>query len=315
MNGTIIRAKLTTLPATRFLRRSLSIAFLYFLAALALRAGEISLPASTTSDPDFSDLTLGNFFSSGWNQAWAKRSRGEGTPDMSLLRVQTNFLVRLFRTDLAIQQNPVSDAIRQVESLTETVEYPFNRRFQIAVVGNYQWLNARVGNDMDGGAVGAFTRIQLVDTKSSSLAMTLRGTFPNHGLDIKTTTISLAIEGWQDLASIGLGRTGLYFHLQEETQAGPVPPGSVRNDLTYDLSLAHTWTGPNAPLGNATTFVEAYGRTNLDGARRSETTLTLTPGVRVNLAQRHILMAGVDFPLTSPRPYDRVFRLTYIFNF
>jgi hypothetical protein len=290
-------------------------AFLYFLAALTMRAGEIVLPASTTANPDFSDLTVGNFFSSGWDQAWARRSRGDNTPDMSLLRVQTNFLVRLSRTDLAIQQNPVSDAIRQVESLTETVEYPFNRRIQIAVVGNYQWLNAREGDDIKGGAVGAFTRVQLVDTRSSSLAMTLRGTFPNHGLDIKTTTISLAIEGWQDLAPIGLHRTGLYYHLQEETQAGPVVPGGVRNDLTYDLSLARTWTGPNALLGNATTFVEAYTKTNLDGARRGETTLTLTPGVRVNVAQRHILMAGVDFPLTSPRPYDRVIRVTYIFNF
>jgi hypothetical protein len=284
-------------------------------AVLTLRAGEISLPASTTSNPNFPDLTLGNFFSSGWDQAWSKRSRGEGTPDMSLLRVQTNFLVRLFRTDLAIQQNPVTDAIRQVESLTETVEYPFNRRFQIAVVGNYQWLNARESSDIDGGAVAAFTRIQLVDTKSSSLAMTLRGTFPNRGLDIKTTTISGSIQGWQDLALVGVRRTGLYFHVQEESQAGPVSPGAARNDLNYDLSLARTWTGPNAPLGIATTFVEAYGKTNLDGARRGETTFTITPGVRVNIAQRHILMAGVDFPLTSPRPFDRVIRFTYIFNF
>src|ERR1700690_2341650 len=44
-----------------------------------------------------SDLTLLNFFTEGWGEAWAHRHRE--TPDMSLLRVTTNFLEREYRLD------------------------------------------------------------------------------------------------------------------------------------------------------------------------------------------------------------------------
>ena len=43
--------------------------------------------------------------------------------------------------------------------------------------------------------------------------------------------------------------------------------------------------------------------------------MTLTPGVRATIAHRHIVMAGVEFPRTADRPFDRILRFTYIFNF
>jgi len=43
--------------------------------------------------------------------------------------------------------------------------------------------------------------------------------------------------------------------------------------------------------------------------------VTLTPGVRATIAHRHIVMAGVEFPRTADRPFDRILRFTYIFNF
>ena len=53
----------------------------------------------------------------------------------------------------------------------------------------------------------------------------------------------------------------------------------------------------------------------VDGVASGLTTVTLTPGVRATIADRHIVMAGVEFPLTEPRPFDRILRFTYIFNF
>ena len=108
---------------------------------------------------------------------------------------------------------------------------------------------------------------------------------------------------------------GLYGHVQEETIAGPIATGGRRNDLTYDITLAKTWTSPNAFLGNASTFVEAYGVTDLDGNHSGHMVITLTPGLRATLAKRHILMVGVDFPLTEPNPFERIYRFTYIYCF
>jgi hypothetical protein len=293
----------------------LCLALLILATPLTTRAGERSTEPLSPAKPQPQDLTLGGFFSTGWNESWKKYPRGEGTPDMSLLRVQTNFLAQLFRTDLAIQENRDEDRIEENTLLTGTVEYAFNRRLMLALIGNYRWLDSRQGEDEDGGAVAAFARFQLLENKHSSLALTFRAGFPNRELHEQDTTLGFALAGWQDLAPLGLGRTGVYYHVQEETLAGPTKPGARRNSLTYDISLAHTWTKPDAFLGNATTFVEGYGRTDLDGEEPGHTLITITPGVRATFFHKHILMAGVEFPVTPERPYDRIVRITYICNF
>lgn len=278
-------------------------------------SSEETTPATSRPDTASSELTLGSFFSAGWNEPWQRYPRGDGTPNMSLLRVQTNFLAQLFRTDLAIQENRDEDPIHENSLLSGTLEYAFNRRLMLAIIGHYRWLDSRAGEDEDGGAVAAFARFHLLENRHASLAFTVRAGFPNRELHEKDTTLGFALAGWQDLAPLGLGRTGLYYHVQEETLVGPTKPGARRNSLTYAISLAHTWTKPAAFFGNATTFVEGYGRTDLDGEDAGHTLVTVTPGLRATFFHRHIVMAGVEFPITSERPYDRVLRFSYIFNF
>ncbi|MEO6739380.1 MAG: hypothetical protein ABIP20_03950, partial [Chthoniobacteraceae bacterium] len=189
------------------------LALLLLAPPFAASASEHPTAPADATKAQASDLTLDNFFASGWDEPWTKRQRE--TPDMSLLRVQTNFLVQLFRTDFALQQNPHSAASRGSDSLTGTLEYALNRRLMLALIGNYRWLDARKGDDRDGGAFAAFARVQLVDKAHSSLATTLRVGLPSHDLGEKTTTVSFALAGWQDLAPVGLSRTGLYYHVQE----------------------------------------------------------------------------------------------------
>lgn len=288
---------------------------LFLLASwlgLAAHAGELDHPSAV---PVREDLALTNFFSVGWQEPWTRRSSGSGTPDMSLLRVQTNFLAQLSRSDLALQKNPRTAGASSSAFLNETIEYAFNRRLMLGVTGNYRWDDSRASQDEDGPAGAGFVRLQLLETAASSIATTVRAGLPARDFGERQTNVSLALAGWQDLAPLGLGRTGLYYHVQEETFTGPKTPSRKRTDLTYDLSLATTWTSPNCWLGNATTFVEGYGRTDLDGATSGRTVLTLTPGVRATIAHRHIVMVGVEFPLTDPEPFDHVVRLTYILNF
>jgi len=303
------------LPTRPRLAQLSAIAALLFLPILGAGAVEPSALEPNPVGQSFSDLTPANFFSTGWDEAWTRRSRGDGTPDMSLLRVQTNFLAKLFRTDYTHQSNLATAGVRAVDSLTGTVEYPFNRRIMLGLIGNYRWLDSRKGEDEGGPAAGAFVRLQWVDTASSSLATAVKVSLPNRDIGEKDSITSFAIAGWQDLASLGLKRVGLYYHLQEETLAGPSKAGTRRNDLTYAISLARTWTSPDGFFGNASTFVEFYGVTDLDGNGSGRTLLTVTPGIRATIARRHILMAGVEFPLNDPMPFERIIRATYIYNF
>ncbi len=122
-----------------------------------------------------SDLTLSNFFSEGWDQPWSKRARGDGTPDMSLLRVQTNFLVQLLRIDTFLETGMTAPNSSQSEFVNGTVEYALNRRFMPAIFFSHQWIEGASGSaDRDGSAGGLFTRFQLVDRQHDSLAFNLK---------------------------------------------------------------------------------------------------------------------------------------------
>ncbi len=290
------------------------------LQVLAVLAACCALPSQThagdngTAPQALSDLSLSNF-STGWDEPWVKRARGDGTPDMSLLRVQTNFLVQLLRLDTFLETGMTAPGAIRSEFANATVEYALNRRFMAAVFTSHQWLEKTGGADKDGEAGGVFGRLQLVDKLHSSLAFNVKMALPNIDLGEHTTTWSYALAGWEDLQGCGLGRTGLYWHLQHEMAGGPTTPGAARNDVAYALSLATTWTKPHDSLENFTTFVEAAGKTLVDGDHSGRTYLSLTPGFRFTQGGRHVWMAGVDLPVDGPRAFDALYRLTYIVSF
>lgn len=260
------------------------------------------------------DVTLQDIFSDGWTDSWVKRFRPEGAPDLTLLRVQSNLLLRSLRTDGFIEQ-PASSGDSRVSSVTPLVEYAVNRRLMPGFFVNYQEIDHASGGGLEGWTYGGLVRLQLVDTANTSYAFNLKMTAPNSGLGDRQTLTSFALAGWHNLRPLGLGRMGLYWHLQEETLLGHRVPGTRQNDLTYDISLAQTWTGAGETFGLLTTFAETYAKTDLDGHHSGRTVVTLTPGVRTTLAHHHVVMFGVDFPLNDPKPYDQLYRLTYIYSF
>ena len=292
---------------------SISLALVLSSSPMRGLAGE-SVALHQTGAATLSDLTLSNFWSDGWGESWTKRHR-EGTPDMSLLRVQTNFLVQLFRLDTFVETGIESAKISEIRYANAILEYAFNRRFMMALFSNYEDHKSRIGHDEDGYGGGMFGRFQLYDLEHDSLALTLKAVLPDRDLGERQTTLSYTLSGWHDLNDIGLKKMGLYYHLQHEIIVGPHAEGAKMNDLTYALSLAKIWTDSAPVIGNFTTFVECFAKTDIDGSHRGKTVASLTPGMRVNLWKTQIIMVGVDIPLTGPKPYDGIFRLTYIANF
>ena len=298
------------------MRRAWNSRWFLSLVVSALAAFLAGRAVAGEAGSSLSELTFSNLFSEGWSEPWSKRQRGDGTPDMSLLRVQTNFLVQLVRFDSFLETGMTAPGVDRSEFVNTTVEYALNRRFMTAVFASHQWIDgANGGRSRDGFAGGVFERFQLIDTMHSSLALNLKMALPAHDLGEKATTWSYALAGWEDLHGLGLGRTGLYWHLQHELAGGPIARGAARNDLNYALSLATSWSGPHAALENFTTFAECAAKTLLDGDRSGRTVVSITPGLRFTLGGRHILMAGVDLPVAGPRVFDALWRFTYICNF
>lgn len=276
---------------------------------LGLQAGAIS------EGQGLSDLSVGNFFTAGWDESWVKRPHPDGAPDLTLFRVQSNLLLTSLRTDSFYERMLPGNRDQSLTSVSQLAEYSFNRRLMLAVFGNYQWTEARIGPDRGGGAYGSLVRLQMIDLPTASYAVNLRVLAPNEGLGEKETLASVAWAGWHDLTPLGLSRVGLYWHVQEETLMGPGVAGARRNDVTYALSLARTWTSPGAFLGNFSTFIETYARTDLDGLHGGRTLSSLTPGFRFNVRSHDILLFGADVPIGQPRAYDQLVRFAFIHSF
>jgi len=263
-----------------------------------------------------SDLSITNFFSEGWNQEWHKWRHF--TPDMALLRVTTNFLERELRADYANTSIAGSATQDSTDFANVLMAYALNRRLMLEIIGNYQWNDPVAGTPVSGSGAGLLARFQLVENADQSYSVQARVSPPNKGIGQTQTSLTFALAGWQDVHAWApaLGRFGLYFSFQYEDLLGPHRAGQMQHDVSYDVSIAETWTSPSTPVfGNLTTFLEAFGQTALDGASSGKTNVTLTPGVRFWFIPENSISLGVDFPVSHAPAIHTVYRATYILNF
>lgn len=269
-----------------------------------------------------SDLTLGNFFVAGWDDDYALRTRATGTPDFPLLRVQTNELLRLFRANVYEQVNVNSPTRKDLVDVDGFIDWSFNRRFEIELDEAYQWADARAGHEVGGGFSYAATRAKLFDTEGTECTFLFKVTTPNPALSINDTMFTYGLTGFEDLAYwCNLDRVGLYYSFVFDTLTGPGAATAQRNDVQYDISVAKTITGPDAPIFRMVTlFEENFAQTILDGPTPGRTYVTITPGIRFNLGTCdcwkmgafNAVILGVDLPITSYQPFSETWRLSYI---
>ncbi|HEV2548892.1 MAG TPA: hypothetical protein VGU20_16240 [Stellaceae bacterium] len=272
---------------------------------------------SGASEVALSDLTLGNFFTEGWTQPWAKRERASGTPDMALLKVTTNFLERELRLDYAHTADVKHSRFQSTDLMQGLIAYGLDRRIMVEVITNYQWNTPRTGAGVSGAGGGGLVRFALIDTEQNSIAVQTKVSEPNRSIGQTQTSIQNGLAGFTDMYPlIGLSRVGLYYSLVYEYLYGNHTKGLRSNDIAYDISMAKTWTPLSTPIfGNFTTFLEAFATTDLNGTTVGHTATTLTPGMRFWFYPENSLTFGVDVPVTHPYPFGNVFRATYILNF
>ena len=300
-------------PASRLWLKLL----LPLLASSPVWTGAGAQEYGSPSEQPLSDLTLEDFFSAGWSQPWAHRARADGTPDMALLKVTTNFLERELRLDYARTSDVQASKFKDFDFLNGLIAYGLNRRLMIEVISNYQW-NSPVKTGAESGAGGGgVLRFQLIDTDPTSLALQFRLNEPNQSIGQTQTSRQVGLAGFNDLYPlVGFSRTGLYYSVVYESLVGKHANGARDSDIAYDVSLAKTLTEPNTPVfGNFTAFLEALATTDLDGSKAGHTVATVTPGVRFWFYPENSLMVGGDIPVSGPHPYGGVFRVTYILNF
>jgi hypothetical protein len=280
---------------------------------------------SLRKETDPPDLTLANFFTAGWDEEFTRRSSEDRAPDLALLRVQTNFMDRELRINFFNENNVHNKTQSNLYNLDYFLAYAFNRRFMLEVLGNYEWADGRGKSpDTGGDAARLVGRVQLISTPSSSYSFNFQYISPNNGFGTRDSTLSYGLAGFEDLTRFGLYRMGLYSSVLFDTFTGPHAVGARLDDVQYDVTIAQTLTKPDTPIfGNFTVFVENFAQTDLDGSNARHTVASITPGVRFNLGKLpclvfgidNWLMFGTDIPVCGPKPWDAIYRFTYIKNF
>ncbi len=264
-----------------------------------------------------SDLTLQDFFSTGWGEKFEERHREGHAPRFNLFKSRQGFLERIVVGSYAYTDGADGGRVNEHE-LSAGLEWAIDRRFQIGVEPLYTWQRRRAvgdepGRNTDGLRWDFSTRLQLIDTADRAYNFQARVITPSTRIEAAQTELAFTFAGFEDLTkTVGLERVGLYHHIEYAALIGPRGPDEDRRPtglLRYDVSVAKTLVDPTVPLiGDFTVFLEAFGQTDLDGARSGRTAISFTPGIRFNPTGREEkawwIQAGVEFPVTGPRPFN-----------
>lgn len=277
------------------------------------RADDPRAPGGGQEEP--TDLGLGNFFT-GWDQPEAERHRA--TKDMALFRVETAYVEKEFRLDF-VHSNYRGDSTYSGGYATKaSLAYAVSRRLQLEVSGLYAW-NVLPGEPPPNGAAASVSlRFALVEAAYMNYAFQVELETPNRGIGEGGTAMAYSLAGWQDMTRWlpSLGPVGLYYSLKWVNVLGPIEQGEAHNFLSWDVSVARSWTRPDLPgFGRFTTFLEAWMETALDGDAAGKLNFTLTPGVRFWFLPENSIILGADIPLNSAAPYSVTWRATYFLGF
>jgi hypothetical protein len=248
-------------------------------------------------------LSVGTFFSEGWDQPWVAPPRGGGgAPRQSWLNAFNGAFYRSFHIigGWIHHDNDAYDGAFSIDT-------PLNARTELTWTIPYvdSTVDAR-GNRHTG--VGDFTlntRFLLSETRDATQSFNVTFRMPTGHLDNGNDVASIepAYEFWANwwrglVVRGGVGLAAPYNH-------DGVRNAGARTTVLGNVSAGYYVTPHDlAPIGDLVWYVSANLTTLTDGRGPNTTTLTFTPGFRTYLGGKLYLFGGVELPATEPKPFD-----------
>jgi len=258
-------------------------------------AGDVYDPAR------WHELTLGSFFTDGWDEAWASGPNGEGgAPRQGWLNANDGVFYRLFlfTFNWAHQDNDDS----YVGGLTAYT--PLNRRFQFRFDIPFFVSTPEPQRETGFGDFQVTPRFLLSESVnfSQSLDLTFRTPTGSKRTGNDIGAFSPVYNFWWNAVGGLVVRGGVGGFVPFTDRAG--------NKFLANLAAGYYFTRHDLiPIGDLVWYVAA----NLNQLTDSEiagtqvpntTTLTFTPGFRTHLGANFYLLGGVEVPVTHPKPFD-----------
>jgi hypothetical protein len=273
-----------------------------------------TIKESVLGQPDpnsWHPLPLATLCSEGWHEAWVPSPNGSGgAPRQGWINAADGNLYRLWFFTFAEGFNHGSASNAYLGSYT--LYTPLNRRLELItnipflvvnnVASGLPTINPTGGattkpqSQTTFGDISFTPRVLLHETQDFSLTAEMSVVTPtgNAPLEGKTSLVP-AVAFWNNVAGGWVIRGGLGVDI-------PLQGGGT-DTLISQFAIGQTLTKHEVPVvGDFTYYLSAVVDTPL--SRGSQSSVTLTPGIRTHVGDDWYFLAGLPTPLTRQRVAD-----------
>jgi len=272
-----------------------------------LRAAVESLTGDVYAEPSrWQPLSLGSFFSEGWNEAWASPSNGEGgAPRQGWLNAADGVFYRLNIATFGYAHgaNGAGDQYTGGDTLYTSLSRRFALQYDVPYVVSKQGSQGQPSHTSFGD-FQITPRFILSETKAVTQSFNLSFRTPTgdedtgNGVAAVTPNYQFWANWCKGLVLRGSAGLSLPYDNVDDTNA--------RSLLVGNLAVGYYFTPHECtPVGDLVGYVSAnFNHAVDDRGPNDPTNVTITPGFRTHLGQNWYLLGGVEFPVTEPKSFD-----------
>ncbi len=272
-----------------------------------LRAAVESLTGDVYAEPSrWRPLSLGSFFSEGWNEPWASPLNGEGgAPRQGWLNAADGVFYRLNIATFGYAHgtNGNGDQYTGGDTLYTSLSRRFALQYDIPYVVSKQGSQGHPSHTSFGD-FQITPRFILSETRAVTQSFNLSFRTPTgdkdtgNGVAAVTPNYQFWTNWWHGLVLRGgFGMAIPYYNVHDTNS---------RSLLVGNLAVGYYFTPHDrTPIGDLVGYVSTNFNHAIDNRGPSDTTnVTITPGFRTHLGQNWYLLGGVEFPITEPKSFD-----------
>jgi len=264
-----------------------------------------SLTGDVYGDPSaWRPLTLGGFFSEGWDQAWVSPPPGGGgAPRQGWLNAFDGVFYRLGIATYGYAHDFLDNGNQHSGQLQFYL--PFNRRFELRLDFPVVSNRGSTGTEYETNFGDLHIVPRFILSESVNLTQSFNvdfraptgDTFNKNGVAAITPTYEFWTNWWQGLVLRGGAGFFIPYGHQSIDEVG------ARASFSANLAVGYYFTPHNAaPFGDLVFYLSANLLQTIDGPSRN--TVSLTPGFRTHLGGNWYFLGGVEVPVTNVKPFD-----------
>jgi len=271
-----------------------------------LRAAGESLTGDVYAEPSrWRPLSLGTFFSEGWNQPWASPSAGGGgAPRQGWINAADGVFYRLAIGTFGYKHgtNDNGDVYNGGATLYAPLSRRFELQFDVPFVTSVQGTNGS-STHTGFGDFQITPRVILSESRDVTQSFNLTFRTPtgdtNTGNELAAVTPNYQFwaNWWRGL--VVRGSLGMSVPYHNVTEVG------ARTSFLGNLAAGYYFTEHDmVPFGDLVGYVATNLTQATDNRGPATTGLTFTPGFRTHLGRNWYLLGGVEVPVTNPKTSD-----------